>query len=228
MRTLALLLLALTLPLGPAIAEPATDDRTPAAAEPDRADRRDRGRHAGRHGPPLADADAGQVLQIIARIDPGLGERLTELRSDDPDQFARELGERFRRYHWLLRLKKYDQPMYELRVEDVRLWRRSRELADRLREAEAEQDENQATALRARLHAVVTEHFALRQQVREAELARLERRLQELKERLSERARNRQAFIDEHIRSLIEGEPRRGHDRDHDRDRDDDHDRHDD
>jgi len=175
----------------------------------------------------LSDQEAEQALRVIGRLKPELGEELTRLREDEPRRFARELEGRFPRVRWLLRLKRFDPEMFELRMRDMELYRSSRDLAERVRAArEAGRSEAEAAA-REKLDDVVARHFEVRQQIREAELARLERRLAELREQIADRARNRQRLIAEHTESLIHDEHRPGkgppHDGDGDRDRNRDH-----
>jgi len=200
----------------------AQDQKHPGDAAPDKPRRDDRDHRRGRDRFHLSEEEAEQALQIITRLKPELGEELARLREDDPRRFARELEGRFPRFRWLLRLNRFDPEMFELRMRDIELYRRSRELAEQVRDARRAGRSEAEAAAREQLDGVVAEHFDVRQQIREAELARLERRLAALRDQLADRTENRRHIIAEHTESLIEGDHHHGQDHRRDDHHDDD------
>ncbi len=219
---LLILMLGLSVAIGSAQAQGPKDRPAPprpqaAAQASEKADAEDE--HEAREPKPderarLSPEEAAEALALISRLKPELGDELRELQEKDPQRFHAELHNRFPRYRWLLRLKRYDPEMFELRIQDIEHYRRSRELAEQVRDARKEGKADAEQAARKKLDEVVAEHFAVRQQIREAELARLERRLEELREQLAERSENREQFLADHAESLIAGNEHNPRDRD--------------
>jgi len=195
-----------------------TDSDADTAA--DRGDR-DRGHWRDRMRPqPLSDEDAEEALSIIAELKPEAAERLRALRAEDPRRFAGELRGRFPRLGYLLRLKQADPAMYELRVSDMKLAGQSMRLAQAWRTADAAGEADKADDLREQLAAVAADHFAVRQEIRAAELRKLEERLEALRDELEQRQADRDTIIEDHIERLLrEREARRHRDRNPSHDR---------
>lgn len=182
-----------------------------AKAEPEQnplgGERRHRGPHERR---PMDEAELDKALALLERVKPELAERLSSLRAEEPREASRVIRERFPRLRHLLRLKEIDPPMYELRVEEVRLSYQSRDLVKEHTEARDAGDAELAAAVRDELSMVLEEHFEVRQQIRRRELELLERRIAALRERIEARAAERETVIEAQIEKMIDTAEREG------------------
>ena len=175
-----------------------------AGRDGDRDDRdHDRREHRHRHDQPLTSEQIDQSLELLRRIDAEAADRVARLRQEDPERVEAELRRQIPRLEGFLALRRYDPQMYELRVEDYRLARESRDVAKRLMQARREDDRNERE-LERKLEDLVEAHFEIRQQIRERELAWLQRRIERLREQLDERADERKSLIEQRIAELTE------------------------
>jgi chromosome segregation ATPase len=185
--------------------KPADDPWGPPEDGPRRVEKpHDNQEHSGRFRRgrgPLTEERIEEYKQILLDVRPDLAERLEKLDVDRPEAFRRFL----RTAPWLFRLrhvKQIDEPRYALMVEDLKLAHRSRETAQAYRAAREGNDKAKADELQAELRELVAQHFDVRQQLRERELAYLEQRLQELREQLKDREAKKQQLIDQRLKEL--------------------------
>jgi hypothetical protein len=186
--------------------------------------------------PPHPPQPWGPLMRILRERRPELAERLERLRRDDPERFERVLMDAF-----VLRLEgaleeasgphqpsagppppsrpgellppepERDRPLAEAREKQGQLEARSRELAEKLRRAQAEgRAAEELDGLRRELRSVVEEQFAVRSRLREGEIQHIERELQRLRERvaqlhreLEQRERERESIIEHHMQQLF-------------------------
>ena len=188
----------------------AEDRRGPGDGTPKLGDKvRDEKPHADKrgphewHGPPLRRDQLEAALDVIAKVRPDLVERLEALREREPRRLSHVLQRRFPRLRHLLRLKEHDPPMYELRVEDVRLTLKSQRLAQDYQAAQRNERDDEAEQLREQLNALIERHFEVRQQINELELERLEQRIEALREQIEARADDRDDVIEQRVQELI-------------------------
>lgn len=194
------LLLTLTL----CLAVPVSASESPAAENAEKK-QTDPKPEPARERPPLTNDQIDEALGILERIDTDAAQAFQKQREEDPQAVGKALRRWFPRMEHFLALRRYDPKMYELRVEDFRLAHASRKLARQLVAAREAKDAEQVEAYTAKLQSLVESHFDLRQRMREHELARLESRIERLREKLKERAADRGPLIDQRLMELTEG-----------------------
>lgn len=143
-----------------------------------------------------------EAFEVLREIKPELAERLEPHRQDDPQRVVDMLQREFPHVRHLIRLKRVAPETYNLRVQDVKLTYQSQQLAEQLQQAEQDPSSGDAAALGEQLRQVVEQHFDVRQQLRERELAYLERRIGELRAQLDERAQDKEALIEQRLNDL--------------------------
>lgn len=176
--------------------------------------------HGPGHGPPkgpppmqMSESDIDAAIEVLQAMRPEMGEKLAKLREDSPERVAQTLQREFPRIRYFLMLKRIDPQMYELRIQDIKLSARGHQLAGQIKEAktlaegEAENAER-IEMLTEQLRDTVREHFAIRQQIRERELERLLRRIEQIREKLADQAENQSDLIEQRTTELIEGDSR--------------------
>lgn len=169
----------------------------------------DRGGDRDRDRDRLSPEELQDALAVLDRVDPEAASRLRARLGEDGDhrRIANELRARIPRLEWFLKLKKWDREMFDLRVEDLRLTHQTVQLARQVRRAERGEDEAaDAKALRDQLAMRLEEHFTIRQQIRERELAHLERRIEQLREELDEREDEQDELIEQRMAELLRDE----------------------
>jgi predicted RNase H-like nuclease (RuvC/YqgF family) len=95
-------------------------------------------------------------------------------------------------------LKSHDPELYELNVTDERLDRQCRQITMKIR---ADNGENEET--KDELRTLITEHFGVRQRKMEHHVAKLEKRLQNLKKNLEMRRQKRSELEAQRFGELI-------------------------
>lgn len=166
--------------------------------------------HRDKHGPPkpLSEAQVGQALEALRKIDPERADEFDRLAEAHPERLSSELRRRFPRIDHFLRLKEWDPEMYDLRVDDLRLAHATHRLAERYRRAVEPRGDDEpapepdARAMREELETLVEEHFEVRQRIRERELAALERRIEQLKQELDEREDDQREWVERRVEDL--------------------------
>jgi hypothetical protein len=154
-------------------------------------------------GKPMDEHEAREALEVLRQIDPEKADRLEEAINKNPEEAGKVLHENFPMLGRFMAMRRYDREGFDLRVRDLAISRRSHDAADRMRKALEAKDDAMAAVELAQLHALVEEHFDVRQQIREYELTRLKQRIEELGEQLEQRAADRDALIDERVQELI-------------------------
>ncbi len=154
------------------------------------------------------DQMAGQfedVLAVLDDLDPRMADRLRNAGDERPGLRMMAIQRHFPEVTRLVRLRNDDPEMYDLRVRDLRLFKRSVVLATEARSAAEEGDDNAADDLTDTLDDVVEEHFDVQQEIRALELERLEARIEALKDAHDERDRNKRDLIEQRTQRLLEG-----------------------
>ena len=171
-------------------------------------------RHRGRPERP----DREEMMAVLRDIDPALAERVAErggrhhADGDRPERGHRGddgLRELFPQVARLTFLRERDPALYDLRVRDIRLERDTEALvaeARRVRgDASIDDAEDRIEDLHEELEEKVEAHFELRQEIRAAELERMEERLERLKEDLDRREGDKDELIAQRIAELRGG-----------------------
>jgi hypothetical protein len=198
-RGLAVLAVVLTVS-GAAPAQPGGDPfekRDPEHKEGER--RGDRGGHEDK---PLSPEHLAEAMDVLRRVDPEKAAQVQARLEQDPDGVSRELRKQFPRIERFLGLKKWDPGMFDLRVEDLRLHHRSNQVAKALQEARDRDDHAAERAHADELERVVTEHFDVRQRIREREIEHLEKRIAQLREQLEQRDDEKSELIERRTQEL--------------------------
>ncbi len=159
-------------------------------------------RERGPGAPRLTPEQIEQRLEILEQLHPELAERLRRQIQEHPDRVRTMMEHHWPRIRHYMELKKSDPEMFELRTEDLRLARRSVELAQQFTEAQMQGKEQEAEELLETLRDNLEEHFEVRQESRERELEKLERRLEEMREKIEQRREAREELIEQQMERL--------------------------
>jgi hypothetical protein len=170
----------------------------------------DRERGPRGEGPkqPLSPTQVADMLATLRLVHPELADRLENLNQTDPDRVAQMLQHRFARLRELIRLREQDPELFKLRVQDFKMARQTFDLLRQFLDARRDRAP-QATLdqLRSNIRELVAQHFAVRQQARAHELAVLEKRIQDMRRDLDQRAADHDNIIDSRVNDLLSGNP---------------------
>lgn len=155
-------------------------------------------------GPPrsMSEPQLETARVIVDQLYPDVGDRLTQLRNEDPERYRRTLEHRFPRLRYLVELSERDPEMFELRMGDLQLGRISLDLAERVRAARAADDRDAEHRLRSELEHTVARHFDVRQAIREREIENLKQRLEAMEDRWEDRDDDRDDLIEQRVSEL--------------------------
>ena len=151
---------------------------------------------------PMTEHQLESAGLIVGRLYPDLRDRLSHLQQKDPDRYRRTLEYRFPRLRYLVELSERDHEMFELRMGDVELGRRSTALAEQVRAAEAAGDRDLQHRLRDELEHTVAQHFDVRQAIRQREIENLKHRLERMEDRWEDRDDDRDDLIEQRVSEL--------------------------
>lgn len=160
------------------------------------------GRWPGQKNRPMTEQEIREAMHVLRQIDPHKADLLTRHMQENPQRVGRALREHFPMLGRFMAMKRHDPQMFSLRISDMSLNRQAHEKARQLQEAQQVGDEVLAEAERIALDQIIAEHFDVRQQIREHELAKLEQRIKGLRDQLQQRSDNRDALIDQRIEEL--------------------------
>ena len=157
----------------------------------------------GGYSQTFTEDEARQAFPIIELLQPDLADELRELGERDPRHLREVIQRRFPGVRYLIDLKERDPEMYRLRIRDIQLNRETRDLARAVQAAQAADREDEADDLIETLEERVTEHFDVRQALRERELDVLRERIERMQEELEDRADERDDLIEERVEGLV-------------------------
>lgn len=155
-----------------------------------------------RSGRDLSQEDLDQVIVILEKIKPEAADQVRTIREKKGEQAGRVVAREFPRVMMFLEMRKRNPDMFDLRLEDMELNRQSRRLAEAFRDARETGELDQAAALKRKLVANVKQHFLIREQIRERELASLEQRIESLRDELAERKKLENRIIQDRVHEL--------------------------
>lgn len=174
-------------PDGPATQPRPHRDGDDAGKRPDRPDwsgRSDRDR--------WSDEELETAGEVLAVIKPTIAERFEKLRDSDPKEAAALLNRHFPQVRVLIRLKHGDPVMFDLRIQEIKSARDAMRLAQAHVKADGEPaKEEVAKQLRQSLAALID----VRNDIRKHELTLLEARIDEMREQITEDAKNRDSIL---------------------------------
>lgn len=151
---------------------------------------------------PMSDEDVSSALEVVHELYPDLSERMLALQQEDPEKLRSTLEKRFPRVRFMVMLKNKDPEMYELRVSDIQLSRATDRLKERIKLAREEDDRKGYKDFRKELEEVLTQHFDVRQSIRQREVAYLKERVEKLEEDLDQRDDDRKDLIEKQLNEL--------------------------
>ncbi|BAM04643.1 hypothetical protein [Phycisphaera mikurensis] len=175
------------------------------------------GRHGGGGEEDHRRPSREEMAAVLRDIDPALAERVADREArGGPGGLAGRPGRGvvaadgirtlFPQIARLTRLKQVDPALYDLRVRDIRFERDTERIVAegrRLRgDPTIEDADDRLEDLHDELEEKVEAHFELRQEIRAAELERLEKRLEQLEEDLKRRQDDKDALIAQRLAKL--------------------------
>jgi hypothetical protein len=143
------------------------------------------GQPRGKDLPPLS---LEQRIELLKQIDPDLAQKLQEGLSRNRDRVEHMMREQWPRFQELVYLKRTDPELFDLRVKDFRFYRDMRRMAGEYDKALKAKDDSKAKSIEASLRDLLTDRFEVRQKIREHELARLTKHLEDLKAEIGSEA----------------------------------------
>jgi hypothetical protein len=144
-----------------------------------------------------------EVAEFVRGTFPELARQLEQLRREDPVAFQRKRQAIAREALRLLELRDRDGTLFQLAVEELRQREDLERLAAKCRR---ERDAARRAELETELRNKVGAAFDLRQRIKEAEVADLDRKLAELRDGLSRRAERRDELIEAKLGELLRSE----------------------
>ncbi len=158
--------------------------------------------------PNHARPDPQQILVVLNDVMPHLAKRLEAVREQDERRFGmmvRRMGPRLRE---LIHDRQANPRLYQLKVSESRLGFETLQLVRQLRQAQADQQSpEKLQSIRDELHQVVADHFDVRQKLLEAKVAEMEKRLEQTREELADRAQRRDQLIDQRLEAVVSHRP---------------------
>jgi len=152
----------------------------------------------------VTDQDINDVLGFTQHHLPMLHEALQQMWESEPARF-RALCRRLRfEIGQLKALQKADEAAFQKALEEKRLQFLARNAADRLRAA---QDPAERERLRTQLRETVGKLFDTEQATRGAHIRLLEKKLEEIRAELRERAARRDEILDKRLEEMIQADP---------------------
>lgn len=169
-------------------------------------DRPERPRWGRGHRPSMNEQQVRDAIEVLRQIDPEKAEKLEQYIADNPERIGQALHKNFPHLGRFLAMRRFDPDGFDLRIKDLRLSRQSQLSARRFHEATQAGNDTLAAAELAVLEGLVADHFDVRQQIREHDLAKLENQIQELKDQLQDRTDNRDELIADRIEEFVSQE----------------------
>lgn len=140
------------------------------------------------------------ALKFVETHHPSQAEELKRIKMMQPERYNKMISDIFQRAERLKIFQKEDPERYELEIRQETLDEKTFTLAHSYRNAKGEKEKQN---LKQQLESAVSEHFDLREQIKESELKRMEGDLQRLKERLRQRKANKSEIIKQRVNQLM-------------------------
>lgn len=140
------------------------------------------------------------ALKFIETHHPSRADELKRIKLNQPERYIKMITDIFRRAEQIKIFQKEDPERYELEIRQVSLDEKTFTIARAYQNAK---DEKEKQSLRQQLESAVSEHFDIREQIKESELKRMENDLQRLKERLNQRKANKSEIVKQRINQLM-------------------------
>lgn len=140
------------------------------------------------------------AFRFLETYHPSRADDLKRMKMMQPERYSRMIVDIFQRAERLRMFQKEDPERYELEVRQETLDEKTFSLAQAYRNAK---DEKEKQSLKQQLESTVSEHFDVREQIKESELKRMESDLQRLKERLKQRKANKSEVVKQRVNQLM-------------------------
>ena len=151
----------------------------------------------------MADQEVQAAREIVAQLYPELTERMDTIYEKDPEELRRILQRRFPRIRFLVHLKDKNPALYELRIQDIRLGRESSALAKQVKQAHLDDDKARYKTLYKELEDKLTQHFDVKQRLRQQEIEALRQRVEQLEDQLEQQDDDRKDIIEQRLGELV-------------------------
>jgi hypothetical protein len=148
---------------------------------------------------PLTQEEEDEALNLLKETDPRRYEQILQLKASNPLAYQRIMNGFARQFRNLTRIKANDPETYERILQERRMDRDCRDLAEACKTADSDEKKRIEIELKEKLNVL----FDLRQENRELEIKRLEERLEELKEKNRLRIANKQEIVESRFQELL-------------------------
>jgi len=145
-----------------------------------------------------------ELIAILMEIQPDRAALIEQARKENPERVNEMIRESGHRLLELALIRRSDPDLFKLRVEDYKIARSSVVIARDLRKAKESKDDAKAKELDQQLRKKLEDHFNVRQQIRERELARLQKQVEALRERCDAKKKNKDDVIKKRYEELTE------------------------
>lgn len=159
------------------------------------------------------DADRAIVREILQHAAPEMLATLDELAAKDPDAARRKLTELFPRLRWMIELRERDRKVYDIRLVDLELARKSLPIAKEILDLRTKETPADDPALRAKLtqlRTLITRQFENRERSMRAEAEAWRARAAERDTEIETMSMQREQIIDRLMEGLIKRSSRPG------------------
>jgi hypothetical protein len=165
-------------------------------------DRSGSGRSMGRWRNP-SDADIALFMEVVQELNPDWSASLDKLSKQDAEAFRKSIVSNGRRLWQLVELREQNPSLYGLRIEEIRIRQRLRDLGSAYRQAFAEGRSQEMAALLLQIRGSAQESIDLQMRVRGEELAAMADALEKLRQELLSEATDRENRAEELVQRLI-------------------------
>ncbi|MEW6365878.1 MAG: hypothetical protein AB1714_14710 [Acidobacteriota bacterium] len=140
------------------------------------------------------------ALKFVQTYHPSRAEDLKRMRAQRPEEYNRVITDIWHRTQGLAALQRDDPARYDLEIRQETLEEKSFVLAQKYRAAK---DEREKQDIRKQVEAAVNEQFEVREQMKEADVKRMEAELQQVKEKLKQRRANQSEIVKRRVDQLL-------------------------
>ena len=141
------------------------------------------------------------ALEILNQQNPPLAQRIREAMEKHPDDVNRLIFQQWPRLGRLVEMKKRDPALFNLTMDEFRLHRQIWQTRVHLRRSNNSPE--QTTVLQNQLKEYVEKLFDIRQAMRQQEVQKLEKRLDEVRQQIQTNQVDRQNLINKHVEELL-------------------------
>ncbi len=156
---------------------------------------------------PLTADEREAVRDILQATFPEMVARFDELMKKDPEAAERRFKQMVPRVRFLLDLRKNDEPLFKMRLEEIRTTREAVESAAKIagyERAGAKDEDEELIRERRHLHSLVATQMEIRTSVLAHELMQLQERVDRLKKEIGERADSSDEAVNRQVEAILQ------------------------